>query len=237
MKKEDLIKAMDEIIKAAFERMDYAYYQHKETPPSDTKIKYEKGHTRLVFPMYGEHRTPQNETRISEQELRFAFVETFIQYCNDNDLDLLYSVETPTKDIYDFGDKNNLNKGVGRSAEFDMVIYDINNGNLCRRCLIEFKANNADDYDHDKDFLKLNNEKEGDENVLRYFIEVIKTYTNGDGKNSTIKSLHSKIEKRSKTKFYCYALEGKSSRKITEKTKGEDISKDIIEYCPSQNEA
>lgn len=54
---------------------------------------------------------------------------------------------------------------------FDLVIFD---KNFTRRALIEFKANNADEKSHCKDIVKLNNIKEGADDVLRYFIEVVK---------------------------------------------------------------
>lgn len=72
-----------------------------------------------------------------------------------------------------------------------------------RRCLIEFKANNADQNSHDKDFCKLNNKNEYKEDVLlRYFIELIYDYDNG-----TL-SLNKKTNENKKgTHFLCYSLE------------------------------
>jgi len=97
-----------------------------------------------------------------------------------------------------------------------MVIYD---ENLKRVCLIEFKANNADEVDHEKDFLKLKNEEKDDVNVLRYFIEIVKSY-----RNDTIESLKGKFRFKGKlTEIRCFALEGKSRRNI--KNEGEDISR------------
>lgn len=69
-------------------------------------------------------------------------------------------------------------------------------------CIIEFKANNADETDHKKDIVKLNNEKEGDNNVLRFFIEIVKSYKEG-----TISSLKDKMKEfKFKDNFICYSL-------------------------------
>ena len=106
-----------------------------------------------------------------------------------------------------------------------MVIFDENGK---RKCLIEFKANNADEHDHWKDFVKLNNLNEGGEDVLRYFIEVIKSYTE-NGENSTVESLRGKLKRRNKgdlkASFFCYALEGKSTRGNKNPLGDKDISK------------
>ena len=218
MKKEELKKHMDEIIRLTFERLDKAYRNQEVN-----NTKFEKGYSRLVFPSYYKNKNP-TVTRISEQELRFTFVEVFNAYCDLNNLDLYYSVETPTKDTYiNFADskKEPQRDDDGRSAEFDLVIFDEQNN---RRCLVEFKANNDSEHDHCKDFVKLNNPNEGDNDVLRYFIEVIKSYTeNGD--NSTVNSLKGKIMYYwYNVQFHCYALEGKSKRSGKGQTKGEDIS-------------
>ena len=151
MKKEEIKKLMEEIIKATFDRLQEAYDYRQENSPNKDPLKNRK--SRLVFPMYGEHRN--HETRISEQELRFSFVEAFNKYCDKKNIDLFYSVETPTKDTYSgFKDKKEEPKQDpnGRSAEFDLVIY---NNDLKRVCLVEFKALNADEHDHWKDFVKL----------------------------------------------------------------------------------
>lgn len=161
--------------------------------------------SRLVFPKYSN----KEEVRVSEQELRFAFVETFNHYCNEKKINLFYSVETPTMDNYSgFAIKNPGCDKNGRSAMFDLVIYD---EYLKRRCLIEFKAKNADEKDHKKDFIKLNNPNEGGKDeVLRYFIEILQSSNDG-----TYKSLNKKInacnitnpEENIKSTFICYDLE------------------------------
>ena len=158
------------------------------------------------------------ETRISEQELRFAFVEAFNSSLAVKDKNLFYSIETPTRLKYKGFSSDPQQDDNGRSGEFDMVIF---NEKQERVCLIEFKANNASATDHEKDLLKL--DKEGD-GILTYFIEVLKSYTTGDEETKTIGSLKRKIKlnnKDGKTLIRCYALEG--NRGINDK-KGEDIS-------------
>lgn len=229
MNKEELKIKIDNIIKLTFERLNYVYQNRREGKVGRKPLKnLPNCHSRLVFPCYAGN---GHATRISEQELRFAFVETFIDYCDSQNLNLYYSVETPTKsqkyvgfaskkpDIAKNGEK-------GRSAEFDLVIY---NEDINRVCLIEFKANNAGESDHKKDFLKLNNEDEGGGDVLRYFIELLPSYS--ETKNGTIHSLKEKLKKMDsnkgtyKAEFRCYALEGKSQRgKADNEKTGEDIS-------------
>lgn len=199
MEKEVLKIHIEQIVEETFKTLANVYNNREPNG-------FKKGKSRLVFPSYykdGE----ATETRISEQELRFAFVEVFNKYCDDNELNLFYSIETPTKRKYiNFSnDKKPQDDKDGRSAEFDLVIFDENGE---RKCLIEFKANNADEHDHWKDFVKLNNENEGGEEVLRFFIEVIKSYT-----EDTIVSLKDKLKHNEgdlKASFCCVALEGKS---------------------------
>lgn len=240
MEKDAIEKKIEEIITATFARLKNVYEfnkEYREGPCSKSEPTIEG--SRLVFPAYYKDGKKIN-TRISEQELRFAFVEEFNNYCNKNrELNWFYSVETPTIDTYsDFSSEPTINRknGEGRSAEFDLVIYD---EYLKRICLIEFKANNAKKTDHEKDFLKLNNETEGCyDNVARYFIEIIKTYTDVNDKGTdTVSSLFGKfnieqlqqrikekmnISISNKTRIRCYALEGKNSKK--DKNDGEDIS-------------
>lgn len=139
------------------------------------------------------------------------FVEQLVKKI-DEGWNVYYSVETPTKDGYkDFKYK----KGVqprqdkdGRSGVFDLVIF---NDKLQRIALIEFKANNASEHEHKKDFVKLNNLEEGDETVLRHFIEIIKSYD-----NDTLSNLQGKT-KGNESIFRCWSLE-----------EGKDITEDII---------
>lgn len=157
MDKNDLHTYICEIVDKSFTRLAEIYKCNIEGKSSKV--------SRLIFPRY----RVSNELRISEQELRFIFVEVFTQYCDEKGLELYYSIETPSLDKYDFKNAP-LTSEKGQSAMFDLVIFD---KYFTRLALIEFKANNADEKSHRKDIVKLNNPKEGSENVLRYFIEVI----------------------------------------------------------------
>lgn len=222
METNKLRETMDVIITNTFNRLETVYNNHKEG--FNSKLPLPSGNeSRLVFPAYYK-KGEKKETRISEQELRFAFVEEFNCYCNKYGIDLFYSVETPTKEAYSGFTDDPQPDPNGRSGEFDIVILD---EDLKRVCLIEFKANNAGPIDHKKDFLKLYYDEKDNEDVLRYFIEIVKSY-----RNDTINSLKDdKFKFRGKfTQIRCYALEGKSSRKT--KNKGEDIS-NIFKDIPS----
>ena len=229
MDKDELKKHIDEIIKKSFEILQKAYDYHKEPMPGNSG-EWKKKTTRLVFPRYGKHRS--YETRISEQELRFCFVEAFNSYCDRNNLNLFYSVETPTEGRYVFSENEVAcvphaasKKQKGQSASFDMVIYD---ENMRRRCLIEFKALNAAEHEHLKDFVKLNNPEEGDDDVLRYFIEILKFSDNG-----TVNSLHSKVivrEKDDREKVYFEKYE--EGFRCYDLKKGKDITVEIKSHNP-----
>jgi len=71
--KDDLKNIVDKIVEDAFKRINYAYQHHREKEKDeDDEPGNEEIATRLIFPKYA-----NNGTRISEQELRFAFVEAF----------------------------------------------------------------------------------------------------------------------------------------------------------------
>lgn len=123
---------------------------------------------------------------------------------------MYYSVETPTYGTYSgFSNGGTPNPDEdGRSGEFDLVIF---NNQLKRIALIEFKANNASLFGHKKDFVKLNNFEEGTEDILRFFIEIIKSSDKG-----TLLNLQYKI-KGNESIFRCWSLK-----------EGRDITEDII---------
>lgn len=218
MTKEKLKEVIECIINDAFNRIEYAYLHHCENSPKT-------GHdelTRLVFPSYA-----NGDTRISEQELRFAFVEAFNKSKGVKEHNLFYSIETPTRRRYKGfakGKPEVVQEGQddGRSAAFDLVVFD---DKLNRICLIEFKAKTASESNHKKDLLKLKTEGDG---VLRYFIEVEESYHEG-----TIKSLHNKVFSKGgynedkKTEFRCYVLKSKDAEG---NLCGEIISEKVINY-------
>lgn len=167
---------IDNILNDTFKRLNYAYRCNNEVDPEDKKTQNEdkKPHkeeikTRLIFP-----RKRDKTPHVSEQELRFAFVEAFIKSGNKRNHDLYYSIETPTTETYSFTGKGR------RSGNFDVVIF---NGNMQRVCLIEFKANNPDISKHKKDFEKLTNSKESKNAELRYFVEIVENDNSRTSKN------------------------------------------------------
>ena len=130
-----------EIISKAFEHVKKAY-------------KSPEG-SRLIFPQKRD-----GSIRVSEQELRFAFIEEFLKF--EKAKDWFYAVEVPTKDKYDFTDKNNpkvAEKGKGQSASFDLAIYTKDGDGFKTIALLEFKAGNPDKFAYHKDLAKLENEK------------------------------------------------------------------------------
>ena len=193
---------IEEIIHNAFEAIQDAYtYQMENSPRLDDPNRQKL--SRVVFP-----RKRDMSTRISEQELRCVFLEQLNKQIAEG-WDVYYSFETPTQDAYkgfSKGGKPERDEG-GRSGEFDLVVFD---SQLHRIALIEFKANNAPSHDHLKDFVKLNNAKEGDNSVLRYFIEIVKTYD-----EKTLSNLHDKTM-GNEPMFRCWSLE-----------EGKDVTEEI----------
>lgn len=189
----DITTVMDVLVKRAKALVNDAYRCHKEGEPRGTS-----GMTSLVFPQYStdddesqnKQKKKKYKTRISEQELRFAFVQAFHEYKYKHHCNYLYGVEVPTKDKYlfteeveDKNDKTKKRRGYnpriasdGRSGSFDMVIYN----DKCERiCLIEFKYGTFKKGNFSKDFLKLANPKEG-KDAKRYFIHLKKDNVNGE---------------------------------------------------------
>lgn len=145
-----------------------------------TEMDYERkggsSNERLIFPNIfpsekdGEIFTEEEllkYTRISEQELRFLFVEQFLK---DTDKDLFYSVETPTEKKYRFGKTNEdipILDDTGRSASIDMCVFKRDSDNKYNRFLnIEFKKANASRKSISKDILKLMNENQNGAFIL-----------------------------------------------------------------------
>ncbi len=127
-----------------------------------------KSEGRLIFPnTYPSEETSKVELdkyfRISEQELRFLFVEEFIKSTK-----LIYSVETPTKSKYRFGkkfEKINIDS-TGRSASIDMSIFSKSSSTYERIFNIEFKYDNVPLFNFGKDILKLMNEEQSGAFIL-----------------------------------------------------------------------
>ena len=199
-----------DIISEAFKHVKNAYDLSNE--PNSSKD------SRLIFPKKRDEsiRVSEPNIRVSEQELRFAFVEEFLKYVKKKKKDWYYAVEVPTKIKYDFSDKKNTKvaeEGKGKSASFDLAIYAKGDNNFNLIALLEFKAGNPKKFDYHKDLVKLENEKEGDNEVLRFFIEIVK---NADER--TPKNIESKLkDKRQQTNFICYSLtEGEKVLELTQ---------------------
>lgn len=199
-----------DIISEAFKHVKNAYDLSNE--PNSSKD------SRLIFPKKRDEsiRVSEPNIRVSEQELRFTFVEEFLKYVKKKKKDWYYAVEVPTKIKYDFSDKKNpkvAEEGKGKSASFDLAIYAKGDNNFNLIALLEFKAGNPKKFDYHKDLVKLENEKEGDNEVLRFFIEIVK---NADER--TPKNIESKLkDKRQQTDFICYSLtEGEKVLELTQ---------------------
>ena len=208
---------IEEIIKDTFDVIQKVYHTQRE---GDGNHKdFCKSQSRIIFPKYsGRYRN--GETRISEQELRFIFVEQFNKYCSTKKWNAYYSVETPTEEKYIFskkGDKNCPYKvdGEGNGGQSAMIDLCIHDDKFERIALIEFKALNPKESAFAKDFCKLSNEPKS---AATFFVMIVKSHD-----DDTIKSLREKIgTKGDETEFYCFDLE-----------KGEDISKKIIDGISS----
>lgn len=151
------------------------------------------GKPKIIYPCYSQE-LGSGETRISEQEIKQLFIQTLIEDQND----FYFSVETPTGNRYgDFSSDNpkvycDKNEENGRSACLDLCIHDLNKDKsnkkkFIRKHLIEFKANNPDEKDIKKDFLKLFLEEQEQEQLDNYFIHILDSAT-----NNTIKSIKRK---------------------------------------------
>ena len=168
MNKEFLSESIKRLIENAFDIVHIAYKANNELKVKDGKTIADGNFTSLVFPMYREERA---SCRVSEQELRFAFVQAFQKVASF--LDLFYSVETPTKSKYLFTGENTPRitddeENVGESGKFDLVIHD---HQLQRVCTIEFKANYPDEKAFKEVLLKLANPEE--EGELRYLVHIV----------------------------------------------------------------
>ena len=200
----DIKNIINEITTKTFEVLKNVYANQKE----GHEFTQGDNGSRLIFPHYSTVYR-DGETRISEQELRFVFIEQFNAYCVENNLMLFYSVETPTEYKYTFTDKNNPHKDEdGQSAMFDLCIH---NEKLERIALVEFKALNPDEFCYNKDFCKLDAEKESRPELETFFIMMVKK-----SDTRTYGNIRRKIENKGEhTVFRCYDLE--AGEEITSK--------------------
>ena len=132
----------------------------------------------------------KKERRISEQELRFVFVDEFLKRCKEA---YYYSVETPTVDKYSFGNQFcdiRVDKLEGQSALSDMMIYKREDGEYKRNLNIEFKYANVELSHIAKDILKLIHEPQNGA-----FIHLLKNTNSGTLCNSGETGVLDKIRK------------------------------------------
>ena len=132
--------------------------------------------TKLIIPNYQNNKSEDETeaTRISEQELRFVFIEQLLKCLPEG---FFYSIETPTDRPYRFSEKGVGNispiRDEGQSANFDLTIQSKNKQLVA---IIEFKAKSSSPHAYAKDFCKLWNPNEGlGKNTYRYFINVFET--------------------------------------------------------------
>lgn len=160
--------------------------------------------SRIIFPSYSK-KNRNEKIRISEQELRFIFVEQFNRYCDDTvDFEAFYSVETPTEEKYDFSDKANPHKVTpdgdkkGQSAMVDLTIHSASGERLC---LMEFKSLNPLPFAYKKDIAKLNAETSPG-----IFVQVLKS-----ANDRTIKNIRTKIQGLEETRYVCHCMKTKKT--------------------------
>lgn len=202
MEDQNLKNAIDSILKETFKEISNAYkWQKEKRDNSESAAGSSK--SLIVFPKYKDTNDTNDKkykTRVSEQELRFIFVETFNNHFNNN-RNKFYSVETPTNKSYVFdkdnggpkvvSDKGKNEKNKGVSARIDLVIMAKEaDGTFKRVALIEFKAHNPDVNDYKKDICKLINEEENNPECLKYFIQII----NVKNLKRTLKNITEKIK-------------------------------------------
>jgi hypothetical protein len=212
MDNEDIKERIVEILDRTFQVIDQCYFYNDE---ASNKADFSKVGSRLVFPCYSKQYR-QGERRLSEQELRFLFIEKFNQYCQYTGWDVYYSVETPTDWKYRFSGVKRPQKvengDDGQSAMIDVCVHN-NQGE--RICLIEFKAGNPEAFCYEKDFVKLT-----EEHRLSFFVQLLERQNSG-----TEKSIIDKIKKCvNDTNYVCHTIE--SNYRGTKFISTEGIDKD-----------
>lgn len=200
---------IEKIIKDTFNVIKEVYeYQKESNKESNAVQSPQKIGSRIIFPKYSNRKDSKREDRISEQELRFIFVEQLNRYASENGEEIYYSVETPTEKKYVFSKdvdprvatQDDINNKKGVSARTDLVIYKKDKDEFKKVALIEFKALNPIGRNYEKDFCKLNNE--GGKDILKYFIQIVKNYDKG-----TINSIKDKIKNKGDVIYKCYCLD------------------------------
>jgi len=172
-------ETIEDLLKKAFERIIGIYpgYAKLGSPCQTTNPK-----ALLAFPAYY-NGIKKEKPRISEQEMRFLFIETILEekppaLCH-------YAIEAPTEKCYKFsgGITDSPVSTGGRSASIDVCLYFKNparpEGEDYVKAYIEFKAGNPapKSIAIKKDFLKLLQDAEGMENYFVHIVESGDDYT------------------------------------------------------------
>lgn len=195
MAKEDMNKKIVTLLKKVFT------YIAKDIPKG-------KGHLRIPLDEDGNY-------RVSEQDLRFAFVEKLLRCRGFRGV--FYAVDAPTIYKYKFTENKRLLDPVcvdeggdrGRAVGIDLVLYKGRE----RIALIEFKDNNASEHEYAKDFIKLSQEP-GD-NLVRMLVEIFRTSDDG-----TLKQVKRKLFKNHRgnigdnTQYYGLSLNHNLGEKV-----------------------
>lgn len=146
--------------------------------------------TKMIIPYYNNNNSKEknlnSKLRVSEQELRFIFVEQLHKFLP---IGYTYSVETPTKCKYKFTENRKdciPERHKGLSGNFDLTIQDENNQITA---IVEFKSKSVKSHSYAKDLCKLWNKDEGNgECTQRYFINVFESMN-----KQTLNTLKGKI--------------------------------------------
>lgn len=158
-----------EVLERTFNVLDKCYAHNDE---KSEKADNQASGSRLIFPCYSKTYR-EGERRISEQELRFVFIEQFNKYCDETGWDAYYSVETPTEWKYRFSGEAKPHKTKGKDGQSAMVDVCIHDNQGSRVCLIEFKAGNPDKFCYIKDLIKLK-----EEGQLGFFVQLLEKQNN-----------------------------------------------------------
>lgn len=199
----ELKEHIETILDETFTLIDNIYLHHRE---GFAFSPFEE--SRLVFPRYSlKHKddtTRKAETRVSEQELRFAFVEKFNEKCRKEHWPYYYSIETPTDKRYVFQKETEprvANKDEGVSGQFDLVVYSDKGERIC---YLEFKAGMSPKKAFAKDFLKQTKEAKDQE---AYFVHLLNEKANIDTLDQIKKD---RINKREGVIYVCHIVKGRT---------------------------
>ena len=152
MEQNEIQKIIDGIIGETANAIRKVYATQQEpVTEAITSNRVTDQDSRIIFPKYSRNnKTNGGKIRISEQELRFIFVEQIKQIKN-----LYYSIETPTYYTYKSArDKQEPNIGGSMSGKIDLTLYSEPNPDK-PIAFIEFKYGNLSKNDTEK---KLNRE-------------------------------------------------------------------------------